>query len=192
MNKARMANILENMAPEEAADLIGELSQERSSELLALMDPENAREISGLLKYPEKSAGGLMSPEYVAVSDWSTVGEAVETIRERREDVWTVYYVYVVDAMDRLRGFISLKDLILSPYDAPVSDIMSGVERQITPDTPAEEIASFMAKYDLLSVPVVDQENMLKGVVTIDDIIDLVIPSRWKKHLPRTFPKKSP
>ncbi|HEY3272938.1 MAG TPA: CBS domain-containing protein [Methanocella sp.] len=191
MNKARMAHILENMAPEEAADLIGELSQERSSELLALMDPENAREISGLLKYPETSAGGLMSPEYVAVSDRSTVGEAVETIRGRREDVWAVYYVYVVDAMDRLRGFISLKDLILSPYDARVSDIMSDVARQITPDTPAEEIASFMAKYDLLSVPVVDQENMLKGVVTIDDIIDLVIPARWKNHLPRTFPKKS-
>jgi magnesium transporter len=192
MNKVRMARILENMASEEAADLIGELSHERSAELLALMDPENARMISGLLKYPETSAGGLMSPEYVAVSDRSTVGEAVETIRERSEDVWTVYYVYVIDAMDRLLGSISLKDLILSPCNARVSDIMSGVEARITPDTPAEDIASFMAKYDLLSVPVVDQENKLKGVVTIDDVIDLVIPSRWKHHLPRTFPKKSP
>jgi Mg/Co/Ni transporter MgtE len=155
------------------------------------MNPEKAREISGLLKYPETSAGGLMSPEYVAVSDRSTAGEAVETIRERREDVWTVYYVYVVDAMDHLLGFISLKDLILSPCNARVTDIMSRVARQITPDTPAEEIASFMAKYDLLSVPVVDQENKLKGVVTIDDIIDLVIPSRWKNRLPRTFPKKA-
>jgi CBS domain-containing protein/sporulation protein YlmC with PRC-barrel domain len=192
MNKDRMAHILENMAPEEAADLLGELPQQRASELLALPDPEHAREISGLLKYPETSAGGLMSPEFVAVSDRSTVGEAVETIRERSEDVWTVYYVYVVDAMDRLRGFISLKDLILSPCNARVSDLMSQVTGQVTPDTPAEEIASYMAKYDLLSVPVVDRDNTLKGVVTIDDIIDLVIPSRWKDHLPRTFPKRSP
>ncbi len=115
----------------------------------------------------------------------------METIRERSDDVWTVYYVYVVDTMDRLCGSVSLKDLILSPCNARVADIMSGVAGQITPDTPAEEIASFMAKYDLLSVPVVDPENKLKGVVTIDDIIDLVIPSRWKRHLPRTFPKKS-
>jgi magnesium transporter len=191
MNKARMAHILENMAPEEAADLLGELSQERSAELLSLMGPEQAREIAGLLKYPETSAGGLMTPEYVAVGEGSTVGEAVETIRERSEDVWTVYYVYVVDAMDHLRGFISLKDLILCPCDALVSEVMSKATGQVTPETPAEEIASYMAKYDLLSIPVVDKEDRLKGVVTIDDIIDLVIPARWKQHLPRTFPKKA-
>jgi|AGTN01.1.fsa_nt_gi Mg/Co/Ni transporter MgtE (contains CBS domain) len=191
MNKARMAHILENMATEEAADLLGELSVDRTSELLKLMDPEQAREISNLLDYPETSAGGLMSPEYVSVSDRSTVGEAVEAIRERSEDVWSVYYVYVVDVAGRLLGYISLKDLILSPCNARISDLMSQVSGQITPDTPAEEIASYMAKYDLLSVPVVDHDNLLKGVVTIDDIIDLMIPARWKNRLPRTFPKKS-
>lgn len=191
MSNDRMAHILDNMATEEAADLLAQLSKERASELLSLMDPEYARQIASLLKYPEKSAGGLMSPDYVAVSDRSTVGEAVEEIRQRREDVWTVYYVYVVDLAGKLRGFISLKDLILAGKNVPVSDIMTKEAGEVTPDTPAEEIASFMAKYDLLSVPVVDMEDKLKGVVTIDDIIDLVVPARWKQQLPKTFPKKT-
>lgn len=191
LSKDRMAHILENMAPEEAADLLGELSPGRASELLSRMGPEYAREISGLLKYPEKSAGGLMSPEFVAVEESSTVGDAVEAIRERSKDVWAIYYVYVLDAMNRLRGFIPLKDLLLSPGNVRVSDIMSREAGQVTADTPAEEIASYMAKYDLLSVPVVGKDDKLEGVVTIDDVIDVVIPPRWKQQLPRTFPKKS-
>jgi magnesium transporter len=125
------------------------------------------------------------------VSDRSTVGEALDVIRQRSEDVWTVYYVYVVDQLNRLRGYVSLKDLILARSNTPVSDIMSKEAGEVTPDTPAEEIATYMAKYDLLSVPVVDKEDKLKGVVTIDDIIDLVVPARWKQQLPRTFPKKT-
>ncbi len=191
MNNERMANILDNMAPEEAADLLAQLSKDRASALLSLMEPEYARQIASLLKYPETSAGGLMTPDYVAIGDRSTVGDAVEEIRQRREDVWTVYYVYVIDLTGKLRGFVSLKDLILAPRNVPVSDIMTREAGEVTPDTPAEEIASFMAKYDLLSVPVVDKEDHLKGVVTIDDIIDLVVPARWKRQLPKTFPKKT-
>jgi magnesium transporter len=191
MNNDRMANILDNMAPEEAADLLAQLSKERASKLLSLMEPEYARQIASLLKYPETSAGGLMSPDYVAVSDRSTVGDAVEEIRQRREDVWTVYYVYVIDLAGKLRGFVSLKDLILAPRNVSVSEIMTREAGEVTPDTPAEEIASFMAKYDLLSVPVVDKDDHLKGVVTIDDIIDLIVPARWKQQLPKTFPKKT-
>ncbi|OPY28558.1 MAG: inosine 5'-monophosphate dehydrogenase [Methanocella sp. PtaU1.Bin125] len=191
MSKERMAHIMDNMATEEAADLLAELSPERASELLSLMDPAYARQIAGLLKYPETSAGGLMSPDYVAVTDRSTVGEAVEEIRQRREDVWAVYYVYIVDLAGRLRGFVSLKDLILTPRSVPVTEIMTGEAGEVTTETPAEEIASFMAKYDLLSVPVVDKDDKLKGVVTIDDIIDLVLPARWKQQLPKTFPKKT-
>lgn len=191
MNNTRMAHILDNMAAEEAADLLGQLSQERASELLSLMDPEYAHQIAGLLKYPEKSAGGLMSPEFVSVTDRSTVGEAVDAIRDSREDVWTVHYVYVTDDGGRLRGFVSLKDLILAGRRVPITDIMTKEAGEVTTDTPAEEIASYMAKYDLLSLPVVDRDDRLKGVVTIDDIIDLIVPARWKQHLPKTFPKKA-
>lgn len=191
MNKEKMAQILENMAPEEAADLINELPKERATELLALMDPEYARMISSLLKYPETSAGGVMSPAYVAVDSSSTVGNVVDSIRERSEDVWAIYYVYVVDTFGKLVGYVSLKDLILADRKEPVGKIMSRKVGEVTEDTPVEEIASLMAKYDLLLMPVVDSEGRLKGVVTIDDIIDMIIPERWKSHLPRTFPKKA-
>lgn len=190
MNNVRMAHILENMSPEEAADLLGMLPGDRASELLSLMNREEAQEISSLLKYPVRSAGGLMTPDYVTVDVEKTVGDAVEEIRALSEEVWSVYYIYVIDKENRLQGYISMKDLLLARRSGPVINIMSEETAKVTVDTPMEEVASLMAKYDLLAVPVVDDKDRLQGVVIVDDVIDLVVPPKWKQQFPRTFPRR--
>ncbi|WP_424356976.1 magnesium transporter MgtE N-terminal domain-containing protein [Methanocella sp. MCL-LM] len=191
MNKVRMAHILENMSPEEAADLLGMLPEEKSAELLSLMNREEAQEVSGLLKYPVRSAGGMMTPDYVTVGVDRTVGDAVEEVRKLSEEVWSVYYIYVVDKENRLQGYISMKDLLLARRTESVTGIMSEETAKVTVDKPIEEIASVMAKYDLLAVPVVDDKDSLLGVVIVDDVIDLVVPPQWKQQFPRTFPRRA-
>ncbi len=190
MNNVRMAHILENMSPEEAADLLGMLTEEKSSELLSLMDNEYALEVSNLLKYPVRSAGGVMTPDYITVVVEQTVGDAVEEIRALSDEVWSVYYIYVIDKDHKLLGYISMKDLLLASRSEPVSRIMSSDTAKVSVDTPVEEVASIMAKYDLLAVPVVDDEDQLQGVVIVDDIVDMVVPPKWKQQFPRTFPRR--
>lgn len=191
MKPVRMAHIIENMSPEEAADLLGMLPPEKASELLSLMGREDAREISDLLKYPVRSAGGMMTPDYVSVGVEKTVGDAVEAVRALSEEVWSVYYIYVVDGDNRLHGYISMKDLLLAGRSEPVASIMYEDTTKVTVDEPVEEVASIMAKYDLLAVPVVDKVDRLQGVVIVDDIIDLIVPPQWKQQFPRTFPRRA-
>lgn len=191
LNKEKMAHILENMYADEAADLLRMLSREKASELLSLMEQSEAREVKDLLKYPERSAGGVMRPDYITINENARVKDAIAEISRRREDVEAVYYIYVTDDRGRLVGVISLKDLIIAGHDEPVSRIVSRDIGKVTDDTPVEEVANLMAKYDLLSIPVVDASDTLKGIIAIDDIIDLMIPTRWKHHLPKTFPRRA-
>lgn len=190
LNKEKMARILENMYPEEAADLLGMLPKDKASELLSLMKKSDASEISTLLQYPERSAGGMMTPEFISVSEDATVGDAIDEIRRLKEEVYTVYYVYVTDRDEHPVGVVSLKDLIVAARDSGIKSIMTEDLEKVYVDTPGEDVASIMAKYDLLSVPVTDHDDRLKGVVSIDDVIDMVIPPQWKHHLPKTFPRR--
>src|SRR5437773_12277265 len=124
LSPERAADILEEMSPDDAADLVADLSDETRQELLALMEHDEAEELGGLLAYPEDTAGGTMTTEFVAVSAQLTAAETIERLRELEPDAETIYYVYVVDDAGRLVGVLSLRDLIVAKPSTPIADVM--------------------------------------------------------------------
>jgi magnesium transporter len=186
----RAADILEEMSPDDAADLIADLSRTARDEILPLMEPTEAREMAELLGYPEDSAGGMMTTEFVAVRDDLTAEQTIQRLRELEPDAETIYYIYVVDDAEHLVGVVSLRDLIVSPPDALVRMFMFPEPVAVGVLADEDEVAQVVARYNLLAVPVVDDEGRLEGIVTIDDAIDTVLPSGWKHRLPRLFSRR--
>ncbi|HHE72626.1 MAG TPA: magnesium transporter [Chloroflexi bacterium] len=186
----RAADILEEMDPDEAADLVADLPEQTSAQLLALMEEDEAAEVRSLLKYPEDSAGGIMTTEFTRAPINLRPAEMLEYLRnspEAQEDE-AMYYVYLVDEDDRLQGVISLRDLVMAPPEADPDPWIKKDPVTVDPYTPQEDVAYVVAKYDLLAVPVVEPEtSRLLGIVTVDDAIDTVLPTAWKKRLPRFF-----
>jgi len=181
------AGILDEMAPDESADLVADLSPERQHELLSLMGEEEASDVRELLSYPEDSAGGLMTTEYVGVRAGLTAEQAVVHLREKHEDAEVIYYIYVVDNDNRLVGVMNLKDLILAPPQAIVDTFMAANVIKVTPEVHQEQVAKLIARYNMLAIPVVDKEGKMQGIVTMDDAIDSVLPTKYKKRIPRAF-----
>ncbi len=187
LEPARAADILEEMSPDDAADLVADLSEDSRQELLALMERDEAAEVQELLGYPEDSAGGIMTTEFIALAEALTAAQAIDRLRELEPDAETVYYVYVTDDEDRLVGVLSLRDLIVAQPATPIGSIMIRDPIAVGVLANQDEVAEVVAHYNLLAVPVVDAEGRLEGIVTVDDAIDTVIPTAWKKRLPRVF-----
>ncbi|MEE4274459.1 MAG: CBS domain-containing protein [Thermoleophilia bacterium] len=187
MSDARASELLASMSPDDAADLLADLPDERRAHLIAMMEKEDAEDMRELLSYPEDSAGGIMTPDFAWVRLDDTAAEATEKLRSQADDVETVYYIYVLDRGEHLRGVFSLRDLLMTPPERKVRDFMT--ENPVSVPTLAgeEEITQAIAKYNLLALPVVDDDNVLHGIITVDDAIDLVLPLAWKKRLPRLF-----
>jgi len=188
----RAADILEEMSPDDAADLVADLSDESRDEILALMEQDEAAEVRELLAYPEDSAGGLMTTAYVAVPATLTAAETIDRLREMEPDAETVYYVYVVDAEEHLVGVLSLRDLIVARPATPISAVMIHDPVAVGVLDDARSVAETIAHYNLLAVPVVDDAGRLQGIVTVDDAIDTVAPTSWRRRLPRVFARPEP
>jgi CBS domain-containing protein len=183
----RAADILEEMSPDDAADLVADLDQDTRDEILAHMEADEAEEVQELLGYPEDSAGGIMTTEYIALEEHLTASEAIDRLRELEPDAETIYYVYVTDEDEHLTGVLSLRDLIVAAPDATIASVMIRELVAVSVLADQDEVAEVVAHYNLLAVPVLDDEGRLVGIVTIDDAIDTVIPTAWKKRLPRVF-----
>ena len=171
------AEIAAEMSPDERADLFETLPEELGDELLARLtkvDPEAAAETRSLGRYEESTAGALMTTDYLSVSVDATVGEVIALIRDKGEQAETVYYIFVTNHIRRLEGVISLRDLLLNDNDRHLKDVMNGRVITVTPETDQEEVARQMSKYDLLAIPVVDKYGSLLGVITADDIMDVL------------------
>ena len=183
----RLADVLEEMEVDEAADLLAELPEERSQELLKLMEKEDAEDIKELLKYPDDSAGGIMNTNFLAVTPDLTAEQVLRMLRATSDEFETVFYIYVLDKDNRLVGVFSLRELVVAQPDALVRDFME--PRAVTLDLfdSQEECAQVISKYNLIALPVVDHENRMYGIVTADDALDKIIPTAWKKRLPRFF-----
>ncbi len=177
----RASDILEEMAPDEAADVLGELPEERAEELIALMEDEKAEEVSRLLQYPPETAAGKMTTEFIALPATMTVEEVIARLRETKPDSETIYYLYVVDEREQLVGVLSIRSLIVSPPGAPISQVMRTDVISVRPDASTEDVAGALIKYDLLAVPVVDENGRLAGIVTVDHLIDILL----EKYGPR-------
>ena len=175
LDDARAAKFLGQMDPDDAADIVRDLSYEKAETLLRLMGVEDAAEIRRLLGYKDGTAGGIMTTQYVSVKEDTTVGEAIEVIRELPEDFPSVHYLYVVDEYDKLSGVLSLRSLVLAHNSTPVSQIMYDDDLVTAlPDEDEDEVAADISKYDLLALPVVDEHDRLLGIVTFDDALDVV------------------
>ncbi|MBL8079656.1 MAG: magnesium transporter [Anaerolineales bacterium] len=187
MSDEKVADLLEEMEPDEAADLLAELPEERSRGLLALMNKEDSDEMQKLLSYDEDSAGGIMTTEYACVPPNVTAAEAIKILRETAIDAETLFYVYVTSTQDELMGVFSLKNLIFADPSTYVEDFMEDRVKSVSLTDDQEEVAHQITKYDLLAIPVVDEQNVMHGIVTADDALDKIIPTAWKKRLPRFY-----
>jgi Mg2+ transporter MgtE len=174
MDDEHLSDLLEIMPPDEAADILGSLTREKAQALLALMGIEEASTVSELLGYDPMSAGGKMTTEFVAVPDYLTADQAIETLRERGAEAETIYYIYVVDRDGHLSGVLSLRDLLRAPSDEAIGRIMMRDVITTDVDDDQELVADKLARYNLLAVPVVDHDHVLKGIVTVDDAIDVM------------------
>jgi len=187
LDEERAADILEEMAPDEAADLLQDLPEERRDELVDLMQKEEKEDVEELLTYPEDSAGGIMTTDFVALAAELTAAQAIDRLRELQPDPELTYYLYVVDSQGRLDGVISLRDLVVAKPEMKLSDVMDPHVLKVEATTPKEEVAALIAKYDLLALPVVDARHMLIGTVTVDDVVEIMLPRGWKKRSSRTL-----
>ncbi len=187
MPNEKVADVLEEMAPDEAADLLAELPQDRSQELLKLMEHEEAEDVRKLLTYPEDMAGGIMTTDFIAIRPDLTAEQAITVLRETAEEAETIFYVYVTDSTDHLVGVLSLSDLVLARPNTPVTEFMPRRVVSVNVGDSQNEVAQVVAKYNLLAVPVVDSEGRLQGIVTADDALDKILPTQWKKRLPRLY-----
>jgi magnesium transporter len=187
MSDEKVADVLEEMEPDEAADLLAELPKDRSAGLLALMEKDEAEDVRKLLAYPEDSAGGIMTTEFVSVPQDITADQTIQHLRQTGSEAETLFYVYVTDHGDHLLGVFSLKSLIFAQPETLISDLM--VKRLVSVSLldKQDQVAQVIAKYDLLAVPVVDDQNRIQGIVTSDDALDKIIPTAWKKRLPRFY-----
>lgn len=175
------SDILEEMPADEAADLLGELSEEKARELLDLMDEAEAEEVQELLEYDEETAGGLMTTEFIALPAFLSIDLTIRQLRELAPEAETIYYLYVVNSSEQLVGVVSLRDLIISPAETLLEEIMITKVISVPVDLPQRQVADAIAKYNLLAVPVVDEENKLIGIVTVDDVMDLVYPTEKRR-----------
>ncbi len=168
------ASIINNLMADDATDLLEEMPANVVKKLLANANAETRRDINHLLRYPEDSAGSIMTVEYVDLKEKSTVAEAIERIRKIGVDSETINICYVLDAKRTLKGTVALRYLLISPPDAIIGDIMHENVISLQTMMDQEEVAHQFQKYDFTSMPVVDNENRLVGIVTVDDVVDIM------------------
>jgi len=181
MTREHASDILEQMPPDEAADLLGDMPEAKAQELIKHMEKEEAEDVQELLEHEEDTAGGLMTTEYLAFPPDMTVEEAIKELRLEAPDVETIYYLYILDSDEHIAGVISLKNLILALPEALLGDIMKTPVKTLHLDADENEVAEFISKYNLLAAPVVDENDLLRGIVTVDDVVDFLLPTASRK-----------
>jgi magnesium transporter len=187
MDKETISDILEEMPPDEAADILGDMSEETSQELLSLMETEDAEEVKDLLSYEEDTAGGLMTTEFLDFPPEMTIDEAMANIRLLVPDVEFIYYIYVIDPEDHPLGVVTMKRLLTSQLHQTLGEVMTKNLKYVDLDADRKEITETISKYDFIAIPVLDEEKKLRGVVTVDDIIDLLVPNPTRRRRKRAF-----
>jgi magnesium transporter len=163
------------LAPDDAADVLQEISGDRRAELLASLDDPTRQEVNALLAYAEDEAGGLMSPRFARVRPDMRVDEAIRYLqRQARAQLETIYYAYVLDTEQRLLGVCSFRELFAAPPDKPVREVMHADPVAVREDMDQEAVARLFQQHGFIALPVIDPDGRMKGIVTIDDIVDVV------------------
>ncbi len=201
LDQERAADILEEMEPDDAADLLADLDEEQQEELLRRMDREEAADVAELLGYEEDTAGGIMTSDFITVPPTLSVDDTITFIRHLQDAPDLIDYLYVIEdeapAEDwsevrsqdggRLLGVVSLRDLLLAPGDASLSDIMITDFLWVSVGESSDRAARLMSEYNLIAMPVLDEQERMLGVITVDDAMEVLLPERWLDRLPRIF-----
>ncbi len=166
--------ILEYMSLDDMANMLSKLDENEQEEVIKLLSIDDAKNVKELLVYEEESSGSIMTTGYIKVNKNMTVKEAISHMRENASEADTIYYIYVVDDFLKLVGVVSLRDLITSREEVKIENIMSEKLISIKVDEHKEEAVRLVSKYDLLAIPVIDNNKRLKGIITVDDIIDVI------------------
>jgi len=175
LGKEASSQVLDLMENDDLADLLNDLSRNRSEEFLASMKLEESQNVKNLMQYPPESAGGIMTNRYVWILDTYTVRQAVDKLKAFAGIAENIYYLYVLDEERRLVGVVSYRDLLLAGLDEMIREIMFTRVISVPVDTDQEEVARLIERYDFVAVPVVDAEKRLLGIITVDDILDVLI-----------------
>jgi magnesium transporter len=174
LDPERASDLLEMLPPDDAADILADIPSDEAERLLSLMPPNESRPIRELLRYGAETAGGIMTNEVLSLSQDHTVEQALVYLRQNSAHLEMIYYLYIVDDERHLVGVVSLRELVVSEPTTLLRDLMDPDVIRVTTDTDQEEVARVIARYDLLGVPVVDNENHLVGLITVDDVIDVI------------------
>ncbi len=173
MSSASISELLKEMAHEDVADIIGDMPQDVAQSILESLGPRYSQEVEKLLKYEKDTAGGIMTKDFFALPESTTVQKALDLLRAA-EHVEMIFYIYVIDDQQRLVGIVSLRKLIITPPDSTLKRIMVTEVIHVKAYEDQEDVARLVEKYNILSVPVVDRMNKLVGIITVDDIIDVI------------------
>jgi len=176
LDTANASDIIEEMSLSEATDLLGDLSKEKAEGILKEMEKDLAEDVKELLAHPEEKAGGLMTTSFFSFTPEHTAGEAMETIRREAEDMDLIYYLYVVDPQDHILGVLSLRELIVAAPEKALSELMDTRIVAVNIEEQKNRIAEDFAKYGMLAMPVVDEDNRLKGVILFKNLLEVVLP----------------
>jgi Mg/Co/Ni transporter MgtE len=169
------------MESDDAADLIAELPDERREEVVELLPHVQRRRLRALLGYEPATAGGMMSPDFICLYSQATKEEAIQRVAQSRHPADPITWLYVMNQQRRLTGAIHLADLLRAEPVSVVRDI-AGPARRVRSDADIEEVARLMTDYDLTVVAVTDEAERLVGVITVDDVLELVLPDGWRRH----------
>jgi len=169
--------------------VLGELSDEKAEELFNLMEDDEKADVAELMHFEHDTAGGLMTTEFVVIPKDLTVGQAIARLREMAETPNMIYYLYVVEKEGSWKpaGVISLRSLILADPTLKIADVMRSEFRFAHPSDSAEEVAQLISEYNLLALPVIDDEGDIAGIVTVDDAMEILLPKNLQRSLPRLF-----
>ena len=181
MEPEKAADVLEHMDPDEAADVLGDLPEKKAVELLNRMEKEEAEEVRELLEHDEDTAGGLMTTDYISFPPDMTAEEVMQELRLVAPDIEMIYYLYVLDREEKLLGVLSLKDLILAPPKSMLESIMVTNPKRVHASEDKEEVAEMVSRYNLFAIPVVDEEDHILGIITVDDVVDMLLPVPLRK-----------
>lgn len=175
MREFRAVDVIEEFDPDDAADIVSELDEVNQSRLFKQLDDEVVSSIQNLMRYDPETAGGIMTPEFAGMSSELTIDEAIKEIRNIHEDLETIYYIYIIDGWQQLKGVVSMRQLVLATPDQKLEDIMiHDMQGTCHVNMDKEEVAQIMSHHNFLALPVVDENNTLLGIVTHDDILDVI------------------
>lgn len=181
LSESKAAELLENMPSDEIADLLDELDEEEREKILVNLEKEDADEVKELLEYEDETVGSIMAKDFISLNLDVTVKDTVDILKEMKPDEEVMYYIYITDSKDKIKGMVSLRELILSSGESKLKDIMDTNLNLLKHEDYIGQAVELANKYDLLSIPVVDEDEKLIGIVIIHDIVDEYLYPAWKK-----------